>query len=422
MNNIISWFIDESVLKEILIPIILFIGSIIFAINHDIAKKEYQKKYIIVTYVLYFIYFTFFGHDDHFINWSILPLIIIPIMLNLICGINLGYEANNLCKFLGRTRLVLYKTLEWFFVTKTYIVFCFLFTIKFINYLFIKTGHTHKYTYLIMTFIFFIYHLLTNMADTFGVYSFERLSSNLLRTRDHYKNKFTNHKKINEIINILGFIVYVEDKDFFDRRLSIFNPYYVIKRKVSNFKMKNIVPCWGSSWCAEEKIKVMFKFTRQSARLMVIILRNIESYIRGFSSIEQQIVRVSIMLPDTYEKYPIRRKIFVEWVVNPMFFTAFRKRRKRLRNIKTIDYDQYKTEILLFYYKKILKEPMTIDELIISLCKQSRLTTHSLDVLLNNYNNSILKARYWNILQTEFSKLRKVSLDVNSLGEVAITK
>lgn len=40
------------------------------------------------------------------------------------------------------------------------------------------------------------------------------------------------------------------------------------------------------------------------------IKKNIKSYIRGFSTIEQQIVRVKIMQPDTYAKYKYRRKIF----------------------------------------------------------------------------------------------------------------
>jgi len=101
----------------------------------------------------------------------------------------------------------------------------------------------------------------------------------------------------------------------------------------------------------------------------------------------------------------IEGRYFVEWIVNPMFFKAFRERRKVIRGIKKIDYNQYKVEFLLFYYKEILEMPKTIEELIDKLSLSSRLNRENLYVLLKKYDSSSLKAKYKNILEKELNRL-----------------
>jgi hypothetical protein len=111
------------------------------------------------------------------------------------------------------------------------------------------------------------------------------------------------------------------------------------------------------------------------------------------------------MYPDTFDKYMYRRKIFVEWVVNPMFFKAFRERRKLIRRLKKIDYNEYKVEFLLFYYKDILGMPPTIDKLIDKISKNSRLNRYNLEILLKKFDSSELKPIYNNIIEEQFKRL-----------------
>lgn len=406
MDNLLNGFLDENIFKELLLAFIFFISSIIFAINQNIMDKEYQKKYIIVSYLLFFILFVFFGNTSIKIIDSALLFLVITFLLNVICGLNYGYKSDTLSKFLGRRRLLVFKTVEWFFITKSYIFYVFILVLKIISHIFIRVNVISNLVYYCVFMLFFIYHLLTNMIDTFGIFPFTHLSNTFFNAKEYFKNYKTDEKNPTDFVHILGFLVFVEDKDFFDRKGAVFNPYFVLKRKINNLKMRQIK---GENK-PEKKVKVeliyFLKAIKYAIKLLFKIMRNIKSYIRGFSSIEQQIVRVLIMYPDTYEKYIFRRKIFVEWIVNPMFFKAFRERRKVIRKIKRISYDEYKVEILLFYYKEILKMPKTFEELIDKLSFSSRLNRINLEVLLDKYNTSSLKIKYKDVLEKELIKLK----------------
>ncbi len=404
MENLFNGFLDENILKELLLAFIFFISSIIFAINENIMDKEYQKKYILVSYLLYFLYFVFFGTDPKAINDSIVLFLFMAFLLNIICGINYGYKSDNLCKYLGR-RLILFKSLEWFFITKSYIFYAFILALKIISHILIKVNINSNFIYYCVFTLFFVCHLLTNMIDTFGVFPFTHLSNNFFKTKEYFKSYETDENDPIDFVYILGFLVFVEDKDFFDRKGAVFNPYFVIKRKMNSLKTDHIKNENSSKKDIKKKLTYFLKILKYAIKLLLAILRNIKSYIRGFSSIEQQLVRVSIMHPDTYAKYKIRRKIFVEWIVNPMFFKAFRKRRKVVRGIKKIDYYQYKVEFLLFYYKEILKMPKTVEELIKKLSSGSRLSRKNLETLLDKYHYSNLKNKYNMILTNELKKL-----------------
>ena len=408
MKNIIKGIINQDVLNEIVLALIFFISSIIFAFNEDKMEKEYQKKYIVVIYLLFFMYFVLFGTKPYMISNSIGLFLLTILLLNVICGINYGYKSDALTKFIGRKNLVILKSLEWFFLTKTYIAYVFVFALGIISYMLINRNinvNTNYYLYYIMFSIFFIYHLLTNMIDTFGIYPFENLSKSFFETKEYFKKYEAYNEQIDNLPNILGFLIFVEDKDYFFRKGTVFSIYFVIKRKLRRFKSFNIesksqfkgkFPYWLTYYYS------LFKAT---IKLFERVFRNIKTYVRGFSTIEQQIVRVSIMYPDTFDKYMYRRKIFVEWVVNPMFFKAFRERRKLIRRLKRVDYNEYKVEFLLFYYKNILGMPTTVDKLIDKICRNSRLSRYNLEILLKKYDSSELKHIYREIIEEQFKKL-----------------
>ncbi len=406
MVHFLKEFLDEDILKDIMLAIIFFISSIIFALNEDNMGKEYQKKYIIILYLIYFAFFMLTGANPETIDNLIFTFLLVTLLVNLICGINYGYKSDNLSKFLGRGRLVLFKSLEWFFITKSYIFYIFIFSLKLTSYIFIRLNIAVDIAYYIIFSIFFIYHLLSNMIDTFGVYSFIYLSNSFFKAKDSFENFELNKNEEVDLVSILGFLVFVEDRDYFERKGAVFNPFYVIKRKMDNLKIDYVKKENKVEGKLIGIIKHYIDLAKHSIKLTLKILCNIKVYTRGFSTIEQQLVRVLIMYPDTFEKYVFRRKIFVEWIVNPMFFKAFKERRKVVRGVKKINYNQLKVEFLLFYYVEILGMPKSIDELINKLYSSSRLSRENLEDLLGKYNSSSLKVTYNNILTKELKMLK----------------
>lgn len=257
------------------------------------------------------------------------------------------------------------------------------------------------------------------MIDTFDIYPFEKLSKAFFETKEYFKKNEANNYQIDNLPNILGFLIFVEDKDYFFRKGAVFNIFFVLKRKIRSFKKES------KNQFKEKflyRITYYYNLLKVIIKLLEIFFRNIKAYIRGFSTIEQQIVRVLIMYPDTFDKYMYRRKVFVEWVVNPMFFKAFRERRKMIRRLKKIDYNEYKVEFLLFYYKNILGMPTTVDELIDKIYRNSRLSRYNLEVLLKKYDSSELKPIYMEIIKEQFKKLNMQCFLVQKETDSAFNK
>lgn len=211
------------------------------------------------------------------------------------------------------------------------------------------------------------------MVDKFGVYDFRYMTDIFF---NNIKLNFEEDEVDPETItDILSFLIYVEDKDFFIRKKPVYNPLIIIRRKLTDRKDLYTPDTQKYFLKMSHKIIYYFDNLKYLLNLGLTVLKNWRIYIRGFSTIEQQLIRVQIMLPDTYKLYTVRRKLFVEFVVNPMFFDSFKNRRAIIRDInKTdIDYEEYKLDILIVYYNKILNKPATIDDLIYKLASVSRL-------------------------------------------------
>lgn len=407
MQSIIqNFFIDENILKEMILAIIFFSASIIFSINEKMNKED-QKKYIIAVYLAYLVYFSFLGINEYSINKDSIFMLLITITLNLICGINYGYNSDSLSKNLGKFELLIYKSIEWFFITKSYIFYAYIFCLIFVGNLCLILGFSFKLiNYMIYAF-FFIYHIISNMVDYMGVYSFEKISKLFFDTKIYFAKKLIEEERdIQGLCDILGFIVYVEDKDYFNRKGSFFNPYYIIKRKYNILKNKEL--SYSSHKEKSEKYLKLFwyrKILNRSLSKFIKILKNVKSYLRGFSTIEQQIIRVNIMYSDTYHKYIFRRKIFVEFFVNIAFFRAFIKRRKSVQNKKKLNYNDHKVGFLLLYYKEILKEPLNFESVIKKIENQSRLNSYIINIIKNEYDISHLKKEYTTIILEEIENI-----------------
>lgn len=405
MNEILVNLLDKQIINELILAIIIFIGSIIFAINEDEMDKNYEKTYIIIIYSLFFLSFVFLGTDKEGINSALSIFYWVPITFNIIFGINYGYISDPISKFLGKIKLTGYKTIEWFYITKTYIIYLFILAIKLTSLIKINNMILRTSVYYILLAGFFIYHLLSNMVDTFGVYNFSYMRDIFFANR---KLNFESDEVDPETVtDLLSFLIYVEDKDFFVRRSSVYNPLLIIRRKLADRKDLYTPDPEKHLPKISRKIIYYFDSLKYLLNLSLIVLKNWRTYIRGFSTIEQQLIRVQIMLPDTYELYTFRRKLFVELVVNPMFFASFKNRRAIFRNISRSDihFEEYKLEILMVYYNTILNKLNSIEDLIDKLAKESRLDEEMLwNMYYDDYCYSDFKKTTNEIILTGIKK------------------
>ena len=160
-----------------------------------------------------------------------------------------------------------------------------------------------------------------------------------------------------------------------------------------------------------DKVLYILRYLYSGLKKMFNKLIRVKYFIRGYSTLQQQIVRRTIMYPYSYN-YLFRRKIFIENVYIRYFIKAYRiriikdkkvKRRwlnylrskKHVEDFKSeqrklIDYE-IKIKMLMYYYIEILGEPKNPEELLDKICTES---AHSKDALLSKrktYNMSNFK-------------------------------
>lgn len=348
---------------EISIIILVTVTSIFLAFNEDSSKKEYQKKYILVCYFLIYVLLMIFNLHLEYI-FGIFSIILIPLS-----GINSAYKSDSVEKELGGFNLILYKSIEWIFVIKFHIFYVCLSSIllsnKLIPLLFKSqyiTIETITYTLIIIGFLF--YHLSSNIIDKFGVMSFEKLKEKILSDACNF-----NTDNNDEIFTLLGFVIFTEDKDYFNRKKPYYSLLTVIKRKInSNLNASSQPP---------KKESNLFSLLKRLLTLLKIIFS--KRIIRGYSTLDGQYIRVNALYPDSYQ-YKIRRKIFVEWIYAPFFYKAWHKMLIRSNYSKDNDLllDIIKVNILKSYFinSKILNNPSTLEE------------------LLTNFNSSLNRTTY----------------------------
>lgn len=192
--------------KDLLYAIIIPIISIFIAVDQSTFKKEYQKKYILSIYSLLFFYFSF--KIDLFVLLSIL------FFTTLLSGINLAYNSCGLEKELNKLQLLIYKCLQWIFISKTYIIYVYFIIIYLFKDFFMK----QQIFSLILVFIFILYHLLSNLIDKFGVFEFEKFKNKIKQNNDNFYERINDIKELDFIIEGISFIVYMEDKYYFKRK------------------------------------------------------------------------------------------------------------------------------------------------------------------------------------------------------------
>lgn len=103
--------------------------------------------------------------------------------------------------------------------------------------------------------------------------------------------------------NLYTFMIYCEDKNIFERKETHF---FLIDIKM---KLKK-----GNMFKGKIKNNTDTSY--------------IKNYLRGYSTIEQQLVRQYSMRSYSY-RYTFRRKIFMDWIYTPLFCKAICNRKAR---------------------------------------------------------------------------------------------
>lgn len=216
----------------------------------------------------------------------------------------------------------------------------------------------------------FIQYLLV-IKDYFGLERFDKVLKELCKNKEVALNMETPQNCLisleDDVNEMLSFILYCEDKNFFERKSNTINLVDLKMRfnKQSIFKDKIVID-------AESRKK---------------------QYIRGYSTIEQQVVRQFSMTPYSY-RYTIRRKIFNDWLYTPLFCKSICNRKARTYGKKKKKAARkelmwnLKYMLLIQYFTVVLKKPKNSKDLIKEMAKQSRVSVQVYEKMYSIFKDS----------------------------------
>lgn len=353
--------IDESLLLSSLISIAVVVVTVLLAISDTTTDKNYQKKFIIANYLIYYF-------EVVLLDLSFLPVLFTFLVIWTLSGINLIYssESYSLESELKRFETILYFMCRWFFIVRGefYILtnlLYFILSSDFIIDLFpgIYLGY-RWWIYLIITVIIAGVHLTHNSMDSFDVKPFYLLRRKILLQSSKYFSEQTKHDVVQ---NMLGYILFIEDKDYYLRKKPTVSFKSIYRRKKNSYKQKlgrELTP--KDYWNAFKKAKR--RWTGKSAQSR---RKYVKQYKRGYSTPAMQLTR-NIVLKENSYKHKYRRKIFVEIIYLRFFWVAWRRYIMRVLGLKRenkADVDLFiKNSILLAYFYEILKGKLTPDAIV----------------------------------------------------------
>ena len=178
--------------------------------------------------------------------------------------------------------------------------------------------------------------IINMLNDEFETYNFEEINEEMKKIMSF--EGFGPNAKLHDFGEIL---THKEDKSFFIRKnnynwLSISFIKYRIKRIFMNFskrkyskgkKIKNICNIGKTIITYTVRfIKLSIKFVKKTIQIIVNVLirrENIKNYLRGYSTIEMQLIR-TIALKHGYETKTIQRK-FYELIYSEVFFRSLKE-------------------------------------------------------------------------------------------------
>ncbi|WKA60327.1 hypothetical protein QWY16_09550 [Planococcus shenhongbingii] len=355
--EVLSDLLNKEVLyglpTEVIITFFVTLFLIFLGINDDVKNKPYQKKNLLVMYLLLFITTFFFENVNLGIIFFLLIWYISGIAL-------LQSDEITLERELGVFKLFHYTTSLWMFTVKSYILLiCAACTIvlriigpEFIN---IPTN----YLIILTILLFYLVHFIKNTLDYFGINRWEDVKHKIEEGSRNYEIDISN----------LSFLYYMEDKNLFKRESVVYGFYDI--REGAKRSMKAVFN--------RPILKVNEKWN--------------DKFRRGYSTVEQQVTRRTFLKENSY-RYTIRRKLFVERTLNKAFVSAWCK--KKAREYKKNDQKKAEKKLkfsvkyhyLRYYHAVILGNPSDINELIERMNRQSRVSIDLYKRIFENYQNS----------------------------------
>jgi len=268
-------------------------------------------------------------------------------------GINEIYMSDDLEKFLGTIELLIFSIKKIIFYLRYYVIFSTFLVLEISKWL---LGNNY-YVSISILCLGALYHIISQSKNSFYCESFvklkEKLSFNFnIECEENVKSFFE--------LECVKFFLFVEDKYFLQRK-KVYSTIPIIlkyKIKLSINKLKG------------QRNKYKFKNFNNIKKAKKCNQVNLW---RGYSNIEQQLVRTQVMVDNSY-KYKYRRKIFVEYTYTSLFFKAIRNQNKKYHRDNELI---LKREIVKSYFNLIygisLKNlnPIPIDDLINKMNEQS---------------------------------------------------
>lgn len=302
-------------------------------------------------------------------------LLLLNISLFLFGGLLHGTnEKQDLEKELNLFQFFIYNSSAWFLLTQNYVLLCETIILLFLIPILIFFNISLLFiTIIIGAFsiaVLFMQYLLV-IKDYFGLESFDKVLTGLSRDKRVALNMSTpqNSKIIfkEDQKELLSFVLYCEDKNLFERKSNTINLVDLKNRcnKQSIFK---------------DKIKIDDESRKKR-------------YIRGYSTIEQQLVRQFSMTPYSY-RYTFRRKLFNDWLYTPLFCKSicnrkartYGKKKKKEARKKLIWNLKYM--LLIQYFTIVLKDPEKSEDLIKEMSRQSRVSVQVYEKMYSIFKNS----------------------------------
>ena len=374
MIKLIQENLDTSIamLTLIVSVLVIFLG-----LSDDQKGKQEQLKFILVSYA---VIISIILYTSEFPNFMISVLVLFFVIGGLSYSINDKFDLE---KELSIPQLLLYSSFSWFFITSNYIL---IFNILLIYILVHILNIDHNLSLIIIS-ISLILQYLSIVKDYFGINSYKETFSNLKNINLGVKNNkqakdVLEENFVNENLDLVAFVLYVEDRYLFDRK-----QFHITFMDILNSKRDPVI----------FKDKIIYESKSK-----------FEKYKRGYSTIEQQLIR-QYSISDQAYRYKCRRKLFFDWIYTPLFSKAICRRKSRVYGKKKKIAKKeliwnLKMMFLYNYFINVLKNPKNKNELIKNMSKQSRVEENVYKKMFEIFNKSSKKEEMKRKIQDNLQK------------------
>lgn len=358
MIKLIQENLDTSIAMLTLIVSILVI---FLGLSDNQKGKQEQLKFILTSYA---VIISIILYTSKFPNFMISVLVLFFVIGGLSYSINDKFDLE---KELSIPQLLLYSSFSWFFITNNYIL---IFNILLIYMLVHILNIAYNLSLMIIS-ISLILQYLSIVKDYFGINSYNKTLNNLKNINLGVKNDkeakdVLEENFLNENLDLVAFVLYVEDRYLFDRKQS-----HITVIDILNSKLDPVI----------FKDEIIYKSKGK-----------FEKYKRGYSTIEQQLIRQYSISNQAY-RYKFRRKLFFDWIYTPLFSKAICRRKSRVYGKKKKIAKKeliwnLKMIFLYNYFINVLKNPKNEEELIVNMSQQSRVEENVYKKMFEIFNNS----------------------------------